>query len=315
MAKIDVLEGPMSGVQFEMDKEVIFVGRSPGNDIRIRDNAVSRRHIKIFSVESCYFIEDLKTKNGTTINGEPLDPGFARLISENDRIKLGSTVIRLEGIGFNKPPITVEDIEPQGSERKKESTNSGAYPGEERRSRTFKELNFLYDLLQSMGEKLNTNQLLEKVTGFLLESYPGIDRVSAFLLDDEKNRMEEVVSQSKRENDEKRSPYSKAILDQVMEDGKIVTIHLKADAAREGFTNDLDTLAVMAVICVPLMTGKEVRGAINLEGFQESNRESNPLRKEDFLLLKTIKRLLELNLKIAELGKGAVQHSRNPKGT
>jgi pSer/pThr/pTyr-binding forkhead associated (FHA) protein len=315
MAKIDVLEGPMSGVQFELDKEVIFVGRSPGNDIRIRDNAVSRRHIKIFSVESCYFIEDLKTKNGTTINGEPLDPGFARLISENDRIKLGSTVIRLEGIGFNKPPITVEDIEPQGSERKKESTNSGAYPGEERRSRTFKELNFLYDLLQSMGEKLNTNQLLEKVTGFLLESYPGIDRVSAFLLDDEKNRMEEVVSQSKRENDEKRSPYSKAILDQVMEDGKIVTIHLKADAAREGFTNDLDTLAVMAVICVPLMTGKEVRGAINLEGFQESNRESNPLRKEDFLLLKTIKRLLELNLKIAELGKGAVQHSRNPKGT
>jgi pSer/pThr/pTyr-binding forkhead associated (FHA) protein len=315
MAKIDVLEGPMSGVQFELDKEVIFVGRSPGNDIRIRDNAVSRRHIKIFSVESCYFIEDLKTKNGTTINGEPLDPGFARLISEDDRIKLGSTVIRLEGIGFNKPPITVEDIEPQGSERKKESTNSGAYPGEERRSRTFKELNFLYDLLQSMGEKLNTNQLLEKVTGFLLESYPGIDRVSAFLLDDEKNRMEEVVSQSKRENDEKRSPYSKAILDQVMEDGKIVTIHLKADAAREGFTNDLDTLAVMAVICVPLMTGKEVRGAINLEGFQESNRESNPLRKEDFLLLKTIKRLLELNLKIAELGKGAVQHSRNPKGT
>ena len=45
---------------------------------KIRDNAVSRKHLKIFSVESCYFIEDLKTKNGTMINGEPLDAGFAQ---------------------------------------------------------------------------------------------------------------------------------------------------------------------------------------------------------------------------------------------
>jgi phosphoserine phosphatase RsbU/P len=311
MAKIQILEGPMSGVEFELDKEVIFVGRSPGNDIRIRDDAVSRRHIKIFSVESCYFIEDLKTRNGTTINGEPLDAGFARLITENDRIQLGSTVIWLDGIGFNKPPITVEEIEPHGSEERNESKSSEAYSGEERRSRAFKEMNFIYDLLQFVGEKPNTNQLLEKVTGFLLESYPRIDRVSGFLLNDEKKGMEQVVSQSKRNNDEKRSPYSRAILDQVMQDGKIVTIHLKADAAQEGFTNDLDSLAALTVICLPLMNGKEVLGAINMEGF----RESEPLRKEDFLLLKTIKRLLELNLKIAHLAESTAQHSRSRKRT
>jgi len=306
MAKIQVLEGPMSGAQFELEKEVIFVGRSTGNDIKIRDEAVSRRHIKIFSVESCYFIEDLKTKNGTMINGEPLDAGFARLITEDDRIQLGSTVIRLDGIGFNKPPITVEEIEPHGLEEKEEAKSSRAYSGEERRSRAFKEMNFIYDLLQPMGEKPNTNQLLEKVTEFLFENYPRIDRVSAFLFDDEKNRMEEVVSRSNRENDETRSSYTKAIVDQVMQDGKIVTIYLKADAARDGFTNDLDTLAVMAVICLPLMTEGKVRGAINIEGF----RESNPVRKEDFLLMKTIKRLLEMSLQIADLSKGGAKQSR-----
>jgi hypothetical protein len=307
MAKIQVLEGPMSGAQFELEKEVIFVGRSAGNDIKIRDEAVSRRHLKIFSVESCYFIEDLKTKNGTMINGEPLDAGFARLITENDRIQLGSSVIRLDGIGVNKPPITVGEIEPHSSEDIDEPRSSKAYSGEERRSRAFKEMNFIYDLLQPMGEKFNANQLIEKVTEFLFESYPRIDRVSAFLLDDEKNRMEEVVSRSKQDHDKKRSSYTKAILDQVMQDGKIVTIYLKADAARDGFTNDLDTLAVMAVICLPLMTGEKVRGAINIEGF----RESNPVRKEDFLLMKTIKCLLELSLQIADLSKGAAQHSRN----
>lgn len=309
MAKIQVLEGPMKGVQFEIDKEVIFVGRAPENDVQIRDNAASRKHLKIFSVESCYFIEDLKTRNGTMINGEPLDAGFSQLITENDLIQLGSSVIRLEGIGANKPPITVENIEPHPPEKANEPRSSIAYSGEERRSRAFQEMNFIYDLLQLMGEASNTDQLLEKVTESLFESYPRIDKVSAFLFDDGKNRMEEIVSRSKQDSDKRKTSYTRAILDQVVQDGKIVTVFLKADAARDGFTNVQDTVALMAVICLPLMSGEKVRGAIYIEGF----RESNPVRKEDFLLLKTIKRLLELTLEIDDLKKGAAPHSRNRK--
>jgi len=309
MARIQVLEGPMSGAQFDIDKEVLFVGRSPGNDVRIRDDAVSRRHLKIFSVESCYFVEDLKTRNGTMINGEALDAGFARFITENDRIQLGSTVIRLDGIGVNKPPITVEEITPQAAEKMEEPGESKPYQGKERRSRVFKEMNFLYDLLQPTGEKSSATGLLEKATGFLFESYPRIDSVRAFLFDDEKKKMEEVVSRSRQDHDEKQSSYAKPILDQVVQEGKIVTVYIKTDAARNGFTNDLDTLAVMAVICVPLMTGEKVRGAINIEGY----RESNPLRKEDFLLLKTIKSMLELSLQRSDLGKGSQKRLRNPK--
>jgi pSer/pThr/pTyr-binding forkhead associated (FHA) protein len=288
---------------------VIFVGRSPANDIQILDGGVSRKHLKIFSVESCYFIEDLKTKNGTMINGEPLEAGFSRLITENDRIQLGSSVIRLDGIGVNKPPITVENIEPHPPEKPHEERSSVAYSGEERRSRVFREMKFIYDLMEAVGKGLSTNQLLEKATESLFEIYPRIDKVSAFLFDDGKNRMEEIASRSKQDNDGKRSSYTKAILDQVVQEGKIVTLYLKADAARDGFTNVLDTLALMAVICLPLMTGHKRRGAIYIEGFQEST----PVRKEDFLLLKTIKRLLELSLQIADLSKGDAKQRRNRK--
>jgi hypothetical protein len=307
MAKIEILEGPMSGAQFDIEKEVVFVGRSPGNDVRIRDDAVSRRHLKIFSVESCYFVEDLKTKNGTMINGEAVEAGFARFITENDRIRLGSTVIRLDGIGVTKPPITVEEIIPQAAEEVEEPRDLKAYQGKERRSRMFKEMNFLYDLLQPIGEQPSMYQLLEKVTDFLFESYPRVDRVSVFLFEDDKNRMEEVISRSKKENDQKRSFYTNAMLEQVVQEGKIVTVYLKADAAREGFTNDLDTVAVMAVICLPLMADDKVRGAITIEGF----RESNPVRKEDFLLLKTLRSLLEAKLYRGDLSKGSGKQSRN----
>jgi hypothetical protein len=307
MAKILVLEGPMKGVQLEIDKEVVFVGRSAANDIRIGDETVSRKHLKIFSVESCYFIEDLKSKNGTMVNGEPLDAGFGRLITENDRIQLGLTLIHLDGIGVNKPPITVEEIEAHPLEKVHGPGSSRAYLGEERRSRVFEETTFIYDLLQFMVGRPNLNQLLEKVAESLFESYPRIDRVSAFLFDDEKNRMEHVVSRSKEVNDKEPSSYTKAILDQVVRDGKIVTIYLKADAMRNGFTNAQDTVALTAVICLPVMNGEKVRGAINIEGF----RESNPVRQEDFLLMKTIKCLLELGLQIADQSNENAQHSEN----
>lgn len=304
MAKIQILEGPMKAGEFNIDKEVIFVGRDPETDFQIRDNAVSRNHLKIFSVESCYFIEDLKTKNGTMINGELLDPGFPRLITENDLIQLGSSAIRLEGIGANKPPITVENIEPSQSEKAGKKVSSVAYSGKERRSRAFQEMNFIYDLLQLVGKTSKTKQVLEKVTESLFEAYPRIDKVSAILFDDKKDKMEEIVSRRRQGSAGRETFYSKAILDQAIQDGKIATVYLRADAARDGFTNDLDTVAAMAVICLPLMNGERVCGAIHIWGFQESN----PVRKEDFLVLKTVKRLLELSLEVDALKTGAGAH-------
>jgi pSer/pThr/pTyr-binding forkhead associated (FHA) protein len=290
MPKIQVLEGPMERVQLEIDKEVMFVGRSDANDIKIRDETVSRKHLKIFSVESCYFVEDLKSRNGTMINGETLDAGFARLITENDRLQLGSTVIHLDGIGVNKPPITVKEIEPDPLEKVDRPESPKAYLGGERRSRVLLETNFVYDLLQFLLGRPHLNQLFAKVTKSLFESYPRISRVIAFLFDNEKNRMEQVVSLSRKTNGGRPSAYTKAILDQAVKDGKIVTNYFKEDAMRDGFTNAQDTVAFTTVICLPLMNGEKVRGVISIEGFPDSN----PVRQEDFLQMKTIKCLLEL---------------------
>jgi hypothetical protein len=290
VAKIQVLEGPMKGVQLEIDKEVVFVGRSAANDAKISDETVSRKHLKIFSVESCYFIEDLKSKNGTMINGEPLDAGFARLITENDRIQLGSTIVRLDGIGVNKPPITVEEIQAHPLEKEARRESSRAYIGGERRSRVLIETHFVYDLLQFILGGPDLSQLLEKVTKSLFESYPRIDRVSAFLFDEGRNGMEQVVSRSRKANGGKPPAYIKAVLDQVVKDGKIVTNYFKADEVQDGFSNAQDTVELSTVICLPLMNGQKVRGAISIEGF----RDSNPVRQEDFLRMKTIQCLLEL---------------------
>jgi hypothetical protein len=65
----------------------------------------------------------------------------------------------------------------------------------------------------------------------------------------------------------------------------------------------------MAVICLPLMVAEKVRAAIYIEGF----RESNPVRKEDFLLLKIIKRVLELSPEKDDVNRSAAPHSGKRK--
>jgi hypothetical protein len=57
------------------------------------------------------------------------------------------------------------------------------------------------------------------------------------------------------------------------------------------------------------MIGERVCGAIYIWGFQESN----PVRKEDFLVLKTVKRLLELSLEVDALKTGAAAHTGKSK--
>jgi pSer/pThr/pTyr-binding forkhead associated (FHA) protein len=49
------------------------VGRKPDNDLPIDDHTVSSHHAKIVRVQSVYFLEDLKSTNGTAVNGKPVE--------------------------------------------------------------------------------------------------------------------------------------------------------------------------------------------------------------------------------------------------
>ncbi|MCR5661204.1 MAG: FHA domain-containing protein [bacterium] len=51
---------------------------------------VSRRHARIFKEGDAVFIEDLKSANGTFVNGERLIEGVQRSLFENDEIALGA---------------------------------------------------------------------------------------------------------------------------------------------------------------------------------------------------------------------------------
>jgi pSer/pThr/pTyr-binding forkhead associated (FHA) protein len=57
----------------ELRGDTFTIGRKADNDLPIDDHTVSGRHAKIVRVQSVYFIEDLKSTNGTAVNGKTIE--------------------------------------------------------------------------------------------------------------------------------------------------------------------------------------------------------------------------------------------------
>jgi pSer/pThr/pTyr-binding forkhead associated (FHA) protein len=95
MTKLYVLDGPDRGKAFELEVDTIYIGRSPRGHIQLKDSYVSRRHLRIFRKGERYFVEDLNSKNGTSVAGEALSPGVELELKERTPIVIGVTVICL----------------------------------------------------------------------------------------------------------------------------------------------------------------------------------------------------------------------------
>lgn len=67
--------------------DLITIGRNNKNTIMLRDPYVSKQHLRIVKDEGQYFLEDLRSANGTYLNNEKVLDVIK--LSDGDRIKLG----------------------------------------------------------------------------------------------------------------------------------------------------------------------------------------------------------------------------------
>ncbi|MGH3081383.1 MAG: FhaA domain-containing protein [Gaiellaceae bacterium] len=85
----------VNGKPHELQKTSVVIGRSKDCDIRISDPNVSRRHAEVRQEGSAYWIVDLGSTNGISVNGHALKRAK---LDDDDRITLGSTELV-----FNRP--------------------------------------------------------------------------------------------------------------------------------------------------------------------------------------------------------------------
>ncbi len=70
-------------------RENATIGRSKKCDIYINDKYLSKNHARIFFDQDKFFIEDLKSTNGTYVNGQKISSAHPVKIKDNDKISFG----------------------------------------------------------------------------------------------------------------------------------------------------------------------------------------------------------------------------------
>ena len=97
---------------FELNDEITFIGRSAVNDVRLRDDYISREHLMLRKLGDRVLVRDLGSKNGTFVNGTPLRPGAEVEVKEGTSIVIGTSVIRLREEGPDKVLALISSINP-----------------------------------------------------------------------------------------------------------------------------------------------------------------------------------------------------------
>ena len=71
-------------------RDELTVGRGGGCGIVLDDTFVSQVHARVFRRDGDVFVEDLGSRNGTLLNGNPV--GTAQRVRRGDRVQFGRTV-------------------------------------------------------------------------------------------------------------------------------------------------------------------------------------------------------------------------------
>ena len=100
LAQLIVLDGPDKGKMFfiKPGKECL-IGRVPAADLRLTDPGSSGRHCLVRNAGDVVFVEDLKSRNGTKVNGDRID---SRVLDDNGKIQIGTSTIELNWVATER---------------------------------------------------------------------------------------------------------------------------------------------------------------------------------------------------------------------
>ena len=94
-SRIVVTDGPNAGIWAPLPMTgAVLLGRSNNATIDIMDDYASSRHARVYDHDGVWVIEDLKSTNGTYVNGQQIVA--PTIISPEDNIRIGRTHLALE---------------------------------------------------------------------------------------------------------------------------------------------------------------------------------------------------------------------------
>jgi len=188
MTSLYVISGPDIGRSFQVGEEEIYVGRSPENQIQIKDRFVSRRHLRISRREGKFYLEDLESKNGTFVDGTLIRPKVEVGLDEGTPVVMGMSVICL-GEKCSDDILSLLDAVARAD---RESDTEG--PAQDRPMTQQNNMDLLRRVSEVFAQSMDVRGILNRILDHIFEFFQRIDRGAIVLLDQETGEISVVVS-------------------------------------------------------------------------------------------------------------------------
>jgi adenylate cyclase len=260
----------------------VVIGRSPECQIVLKDFGISRTHARVIVDDDGVRIADLKSKNGTQVNGVPI---VEAPLKDGDRILLGKFQLTfaktLEGkvvLDADKP-LSEEagTIIRSVGELSKLLTDTGATPAaaDTKKPPTvdvqeIEKSNRILKVLTKVAETLiavrPVEEVLQQVMDIVFDHIPS-DRGFLMLVDEATDKLMPMVIKHRNPGSAEsgRISISKTIADRVMKDRvSILTSDAMVDP-RFGAGDSIRFHGIRSAMCAPLWNKDQVIGIIHVD--------------------------------------------------
>ncbi len=260
--EVVVLKGPSEGTVFSLTgRDSISLGRSPGNDLVLRDAKVSSHHARLDVGPTGIVLTDLGSKNGTFIGADQitgsrgLDSGTTVRIGDSEIVVRQSAPVAPR----RRPRVRALPTESTRDLVLEPATHPGA-PNVTKVQRNLAVLHGVGALLSSVRE---VDRFLESLMDLIFDTLPA-DRGSLMLVDRHGETTPAVMRQSRDSADEELA-VPRTILNKVIDDGvSILTADAGSDA-RLAEGSSIIAQNIRSAMCVPIRGKERCLGVIYVD--------------------------------------------------
>jgi len=296
MPSLFVIQGRDQGKRFELDRPLLTIGRDASCTIQLNDTEVSRKHNEVKLQHDTFQVVDLRSSNGTFINGKRADS--APLVN-GDRVQVGRTLMIFTGsqspseLANHVEVVTNSPAESQiiSSLSQETASFNGANPQHDEDEdqwleRARSNLQVMYHTALAVSHTMDIDQLLGKIMGLIFE-WVQADRGCVFLESPETGDLEVKVRRDRRGVGDRgvsddRMAISKTILDYVQQNQEGVLTSDAREDQRFDAAGSIITTGIREAICVPMQGRYGNVGLIYIDTFTSPGRALQTNRANQF---------------------------------
>lgn len=273
MSSLFVFRGNNQGMRFELEADMLTIGRDSANGIQLHDTEVSRRHAELRRTGATFTLTDLASSNGTYVNGEKIT---VRELANGDELQLGGTQMLFTCLADESTDDIADKIDiiarqQPGDQSRiihsiRESEGSRLFDlgadvsGSPWLARARGNLQVMYRTALAVSHTLDIDQLLNRIMQLIFE-WVEADRGCIMLVDAAGGELTPAVRRNRKGlNPDDRIKISQTILDYVMEHNEGVLTSNARDDDRWNPAVSILQMGVCEAICVPM------RGRYNMVG-------------------------------------------------